>query len=225
MPRKRVSRFPNIAAPQLPGLPELQTVASLQLEDGAAYTRILLDNVDLSGQDAEDVLLEQAVCRRVYLNETSLRGSQCIDVRFDACALLNAGWEKMHFQRVEYLSSRLTGLWLIEARLENTLVYRCQADFALFWSARFRDVRFEECQLQETSFEGADLTGSIFRNCDLSRADMRGAVLAGVDLRGSTLVGMQIGVKELKGVIIEPRQAVEIATLLGVIVEPLEPDS
>ena len=225
MPRKRVSQFADIAAPQLPSLPELQSVSSLKLEDGGAYTHMLVAHVDLSGQGAEDLLLEQAVWRGVQLNETSLRGSQCIDVRFDACALLNADWEKMHFQRVEYLNSRLTGLRLIEARLENTVVYRCQADFALFWSARFRDVRFEECQMQETSFAGADLTGTIFRNCDLSRADMLGAVMTGVDLRGSNLSGMQIGVKELKGVIIEPQQAIDLITLLGVIVRPLESDS
>jgi uncharacterized protein YjbI with pentapeptide repeats len=53
---------------------------------------------------------------------------------------------------------------------------------------------------------------------------MRGAVLTDVDLRGSNLRGMQIGVKELKGAIIEPRQAAEVAMLLGMVVKPLEVD-
>lgn len=224
MPRKRLSQFPNVEAPQLFALPELQTIAALRLEDGAAFTRMLVDHADASGQEAEDVLFEQTVCRRVHLDDVALKGSQCLDVRFDACSLLNADWEKMHCQRVEFLSSRLTGLRLVEARLDHTVFHRCQADFALFWSARLQNVRFEACQLHEASFEGVDLSGTIFRNCDLSRADMRGAVLQGVDLRGSTLSGMQIGVNELKGLIVEPQQAVELVALLGVVVEPLAAD-
>ena len=96
MPRKRVSVFPDITPPELPPLPQLSAVSSLRLKDGGSYTNMLIDTVDLSGQEVEDVLFEQAVCRKVQFNETSLKGSQCLDARFENCALLNAKWEKMH---------------------------------------------------------------------------------------------------------------------------------
>jgi len=41
----------------------------------------------------------------------------------------------------------------------------------------------------------------------------------GADLRGSKLEGVQAGTQELKGVIVDSTQAIQIAGLLGIIVK------
>ena len=62
----------------------------------------------------------------------------------------------------------------------------------------------------------------VFRQCDLSQADFRGATLKGADLRGSLLEGLLVGPHDLRGVIVEPAQAVRIAGLLGLIVQDMD---
>jgi uncharacterized protein YjbI with pentapeptide repeats len=55
-----------------------------------------------------------------------------------------------------------------------------------------------------------------FKDCDLTRANLSGARLEGADLRGSLLDGMRAGVQDLQGVTIDPLQAQQIVTLLGI---------
>jgi hypothetical protein len=50
---------------------------------------------------------------------------------------------------------------------------------------------------------------------------LSGVKLDGADLRGSLLNGMRAGVQELQGVTIDPRQAEQVVTVLGIQVREL----
>ncbi len=206
-------------APQLPKHLHSATLAAI--EDHAEYASLALSEADLAHQSATGVLFEQTRLRHVALTQTHLSRLRLIDTRFDACDLSAAGWEKAHIRRGELVGCRLLGTSLIEAQIEDVLVEDCNAEGALFVSARFRSVRFEHCTLRSASFAGADLRDVVFRECDLGQADLRGAKLKGTDLRGSTLEGMQVSAPDLRGAIVEPAQAVQVARLLGIVVEDL----
>ena len=57
--------------------------------------------------------------------------------------------------------------------------------------------------------------------CDLTEADLLGRKLKSADLRESTIDGIRVGARELEGAIIDPLQAVEVATLLGLTVKEI----
>ena len=217
MPRKRAAVAHGLQPPQLPGvLPPAP--APVVLEDHASYSGVTLLDADLSGAQANDILLNQTVCRRVRFTQVELSLAQFTDVQFDTCDLAGANLAKAQVRRVAFLGCRLMGAALLNARLDDVLVQRGNADALRCWGATLRTVRFERCALRAASFVGSDLTGVIFRDCDLSGADFRDTTLRGADLCGSTITGMQVGLRELQGVIVTPSQAVELAQLLGLVV-------
>lgn len=59
----------------------------------------------------------------------------------------------------------------------------------------------------------------------MAHASLRGSKLKEADLRGSVLDSLQVNPQDLKGVIIEPAQAIQVVALFGIIVQNQESDS
>jgi uncharacterized protein YjbI with pentapeptide repeats len=102
------------------------------------------------------------------------------------------------------------------AELADVAIMDCILTEAYLASSSFKHVVFENCDLSRVTFEGSDLAGVCFRKCNLSGADLRGAKLQSADFRSSDLSGVQIAGKDLQGAIIEPGQAAQVISLLGV---------
>ncbi len=210
-----------------PRLPKRLEKASLDtLSDGGQYAQALLVKDQAAGAKASEILFDQVSLRQVVLTQSHFAGLRIFDSRLEGCELSGVQWEASRFRRVELRGCRLLGADLSQASFEDVLFYDCKGERAIFLSAAFKAVRFEKCDFREASFEGADLTGAIFAECNLRKADLRGAKLAGADLRTSIIDGMQVGIKELQGAIIDPLQAVQVVSLLGLVVKENEtPDS
>jgi uncharacterized protein YjbI with pentapeptide repeats len=219
--RKRTDQR-SPAAPQLVGLHTTDWPYAA-IEDNLIVTQLGATGVNLSGQTAQNLTLEQVSLTDARL-EQALPKARLVDVRFGRCTLTGVDFEKAHLTRVEFRACQLIGVKLPDAHLADVVMTECMLELSVFWSARCRAVRFERCQLRQAGFEGADLSGAVFRDCDLSGADFRGARLKGADLRGSTIAGVQLNPADVAGVIIGPRQAAALAGLLGAVVREDETD-
>lgn len=215
MRRKQRANYEGIVPPQIKTGSELGPGDDGPLATSATYTGVALANVDWSNQTAEDLVFEQIVARRVLLSGTKLARLQLVDARLETCDLAATEWPKAYLRRAELHGCRLVGANWEHATVEDVVFKDCNLEYGLFWEASFKAVRFEHCALREASFAGTNLAGVVFANCDLVRADLRNTKLVGADFRGSKLDGLQVGIKELQGAIIDPSQAVQLATLLG----------
>ena len=81
-------------------------------------------------------------------------------------------------------------------------------------------MRLERCSLAEAMLTDLALKRTEFTDTDLTAASLQGTMLKGIDLTGCTLTGNSYGeaLRELRGAIVSPVQAVELAKLLGVVV-------
>lgn len=218
MARKDRAVRTGITRPYLPKTPPITALPDGVLADHGVYSDLVLAQADLAGQAAHSVTFDTVQFTHVRLGSTVLQAPHLRDVRFETCDLADAAWEKAQMSRVEVVESRLVGFKAGEARLQDVLFQDCNGTLALFWSATFTAVRFQTCVLSEASFYEADLSGVVFDRCDLRGADLRGAKLTGADFRGSEVEGLRVEGCDLRGVVIDPTQAVTFAGLLGLIV-------
>ncbi|HEX5691321.1 MAG TPA: pentapeptide repeat-containing protein [Roseiflexaceae bacterium] len=218
MPGRR-QQMQGIDAPQLPSRLGTGGLPNDQLEEAEVYSGLLLNSLDLSGQEADDVIFEAAHLKQVSFGGTQLGALQLHDVRLDSCDLAAATWEKTTFNRAELLGCRMTGWRASESTFMHVAIKGCTAIGAQFWGSKFKQVRFEGCNLRDADFQRADLSGVVFEKCDLSNAKFSDAKLVDADLRGSKIEGVWLGVKELQGAIVDVEQAIAIARLLGVVVK------
>jgi uncharacterized protein YjbI with pentapeptide repeats len=207
----------GIQTPRLPKNLTTETIATL--DDHAEYYAAAISGGELVKQVAASAIFEQVLMRRVNFTQSRLPKLRLLDVQLETCDLTGADWEQARLQRVVFNGCRLMGAQLLEARCEDVVFHDCTLESAIFASATFKAVRFENCKLCEAAFTEADLTHVGFQRCDLTHADLRGSKLSGADFRGSIINGLQVGAKEMQGAIIDPTQAVQVVSLLGLIVK------
>jgi len=204
---------------QQPQLNKHLPAGSLEaLEDYGEYVMQSLSGCNLTEANVSRPSFERILFRRVTLGPSRHAKPRFLDCRLEASDLSGIVWDQARFRRVEFLGCRLIGAQLLEAEFEDVTFKECNLERSVFSMARFKAVRFENCVLRETSFESADLSAAVFDGCDLTQADLRQAKLGGTDFRGSRLGSVQVGAQELKGAIVDSAQAVQIASLIGLIV-------
>lgn len=211
-----------IAPPDLPSHLEMPLFPVSALTSDGHFSEVALCDWDVSGQSADNLLFDAVSFERANLSETVLRRLRLRDVRLLKSDLSNATWPAAAFDRVELHAGRLTGLKAVEATFSDVRFVGCKADLAQFRHAAFRDVRFEDCNLRDADFHGADLRGVSFRGCDMQGANLTAAKLEKADFRGARLEHLTLRPADLKGLIIDSGQAMELsgylAQLLGMTV-------
>lgn len=220
--RTRSPKPRPIAPPDLPSVLATPLFAPGPLRSEAQYAELHVVDWDVSDQSAEHVLLDALSLERATFARTVLKRPRVRDARLTASDLSNAAWSHADFCRVEILAGRLTGFKAVEAGFTDVRFVGCKAEMAQFRHATFRDAAFEDCVLREADFQGADLQGVRFRGSDLQGANFTGAKLAQADFRGVRLDQVSLRPEDLRGMIIDSAQALELAAFfaasLGVVV-------
>ena len=155
---------------------------------------------------------------RVGLARANLRSAIVLDGRFVGCDTAGARWDGAHLTRVEMEGCRLVGAGFSRGAFTDLRMRDVNAEMAVFIGAKFTAARFDRCNFRGASFESADLRNVVFRNCDLRNAYLHEAKLEGTDLRGSDLGGVVMDVGRLRGVIVDPGQAMELVEQMGITV-------
>lgn len=197
-------------------------VVSAELEwtelDGLAsrfeLERVRLAGAELRGSDAGSGRIEQAQLEDVDLDEAKLRGLELVDVIGERLGAANGDWGGATLRRVTLAGSRLTGLGLGEAHLEDVRLSDCKLDYANFRNGTVENVSFVGCVLRGADFQGARLRAVRFEGCRLLEADFSRAEMEAVDLRGSEL-GLAGSLAGLRGAIVDSTQLIELARPLA----------
>ncbi|WP_051704654.1 pentapeptide repeat-containing protein [Glycomyces sp. NRRL B-16210] len=170
----------------------------------------LFDGLEWTG-GAADGSLDQSLLRSVDFSGTALSPFEVVDVTVERSVLSNGRWERATARRVEITDSQLVGWQAQFALVQDLYVSDCRADFAgISIGTAKGPVVFERCRFMNATFLG-DLSKAVFIDCAFPGADFsRVANAKGCDLRRSDLVGIT-GLMSLRGALITPGQAVEIA--------------
>lgn len=170
----------------------------------------LLDGLEWTGAVA-DGSLDQSLVRSADLSETALSPFEAVDVTVERSVLANGRWERATARRVEITDSQLVGWQAQFALVQDLYVADSRADFAgISIGTAKGPVVFERCRFMNATFLG-DFSKAVFIDCAFPGADFsRVANAKGCDLRRSDLTGIN-GLMSLRGALITPDQAVDIA--------------
>ena len=124
----------DLSIPEPPRLPtevlEHAEIESLAHDD--VYTEAALRDLDLSEQEANGVELREVALNNVTLAGSRLDHLKVSDGEFAKCELSNLHGQGIKASRVAIERSRLTGIVLQEAALEDLAVRGCRVDLSSF---------------------------------------------------------------------------------------------
>lgn len=191
--------------------------------DHEEYVSLQLQNSAIHDADVELISIENSTFSQIDFKNCILHKPKITDVIFDQCDFSlraddfkNNTWRESLFNRIEFTNCHTLGFVLVECHFNNVLFRNCNGKYWSFRFSQFVNCRFEDCNLIEADFQNCDLSGIDFINCQLRGSEFFDANLNHTDVRGSNIDNIRIGTKEVKGLIVEPHQALQIAYLLGI---------
>ncbi|HEV8532923.1 MAG TPA: pentapeptide repeat-containing protein [Methylomirabilota bacterium] len=204
-------------APDLPVDPAVADDADVLRGPDITISLKTINESKREGLSATSLSLQSCVLKRVALPNSTFAAITLRDVRLVGCDLANIKTRTLTAVRVEFLDCRMTGFRVEEpAECHDVLIAEGIQTYSQFAYARFTSAEFNSCNFEDANFLGADLQGCIFRGCNLHNADMRGAKLREADLRGSVIEGLRLNPADIHGAVVDPSQAMILATLLGI---------
>lgn len=202
----------KLAAPQLPAILDLSTVAAM-VRDGA------LEDAHLENEDAVNTN-----CAALKLSGVRIDKVQIIGAHFERINARDVAVTQSDFSgtslsngdctRVTFTNCRMTGLDTNKASLHDVAFHGCKLDLANFRYSDLRRVQFIDCTLIETDFLGATLRDVSFQDCTLERTVFEQVKAQKLDLRTSQLSELT-GWKSLKGTLIDSVQLSVVAPYLA----------
>lgn len=174
--------------------------------------------LELAGADAAGAMFGEVVFRDCLFDGVDFSRCLFADVLFTGCRFISCSMARAHLRRVDFRSSQALGLNLAESHLEGVSFDECQLRYADLSETAVRGLRARNASFAEGSWRSSTLRDVEFRDCDLTRLELAGTSLAGIDLSACAIGGFTLskGLRELRGCIIAPEQAVDIVGHLGV---------
>ena len=143
------------------------------------------------------------------------------DTVFEACDFSNCDFTKAAFQRAVFQGCKLMGADFVEASLRHVRFSDVSGGYVNFADSKVQDTAFEKSRLPNAAFLRCRLAAS-FDTCDLQQSLFQQTPLKEIDLRTCRLQGLQVALPDLKGAVVTPLQAVDLAVLLGLVIRERE---
>ena len=206
---------PRIIPPQLDAL----TPGDLFLDDEAFYQDLFFQDSDQSYLTCRNLVLRQCHLEKVTLLHNRLERFEASNTLWEKCDLSNSELFGASLHQVTFRQCKLTGTNFAESYLRDVTFEDCMLDYGTFANADFKNVRFANCRLKEAEFY--DLT---WKNLQLKENDLQGTnwlhtSLKGLDFTSNPFGKIGLSPDQLRGLKVDPAQALVIAANLGLIIE------
>ncbi|QIS08740.1 pentapeptide repeat-containing protein [Nocardia arthritidis] len=174
------------------------------------HTRVEFLDVDMSETATRNTVFTECAFRNVNFSQSVHRSTAFLNCTFTAC----------RFFETEFTTCKLTGSMF--DRCTFTLFEAIGGDWSFVGlpGADLRGTTFTDLRMREADLTFARCQKATFRDVDLSGAWLSKADFTESDLRGSDLTALDPLITAIARAIIDPDQAIVLATALGVRVLP-----
>jgi uncharacterized protein YjbI with pentapeptide repeats len=173
------------------------------------HTRVAFVEVDFSEVTNKGAVFSQCTFRHCRFNASTHTEAAFVNCTFTYCAFFNA----------TFIGCKLVGSMFDGCTFDLLRCERGDWSFVGLPGADLRRARFGDLRMREADLTGTRCEGATIRRVDLSGAWLHQANFSGADLRGSDLSALDPLNAAIKGAVVDPEQALVIATALGLDVQ------
>jgi fluoroquinolone resistance protein len=181
---------------------------------------------DWYGEDLSGRVFDAVALTRCDLTETtSASGLIFTDCTFSTVKFNVSSHQGASFANCTFVDCTFFGATFIECKFVGAKFDRCTFDqltitdgdwsFAGLRGADLHNATIRGVRMRETDLTGAQCAGATMRDLDLSGAQLDKANFDGCDLRGSDVSSLDPWSASIRRAIVDPVQALTIATALG----------
>ena len=195
------------------------TQTDFYLEDEALFEQLAAENFDYSYLTCRNLVLHDALLKRVTLQKSRLERFEASNVIFRQCDFSNLELLGASLHQVWFDQCKLTGANFAESYLRDCRFTDCVADFTSFSQTNLNATAFETCRLTEAEFYHSRWKDLTLQHCELTRSNWSATKLAQLDFSSNQFDAIAVSQEQLKGAIVTPEQALVFARGLGLVIK------
>lgn len=200
----------------------LDDLLQTAIYEESAVESCCICGLTLTGLDGHSLSFRQIIFKNCRLlgcqfQKASFRETLFINCDLSSCDFRDSYWDCCTLQAV-----KATGANWTDSSLHHLHWQDCQLRYANFSQAILEAVQFIRCGLQESSLSACKRKKACsWTDCDLTHADFFQTPLKGLDFSNCQIDGLLLSddYHELQGLTVNTLQAIELAKLLGVIIQ------
>lgn len=183
------------------------------------YNNVKFVDCSFISDDAEYVTFKSAVFKNCDFKGTRFYKAEFSDIRFENCDLSNVELNEATFHRAEFVDCRMTGIRLMGATISQALFQSCLGTYLNMNLASLKYCFWDHCFLSNASFQESkwfkvEANETDFRGCQFS-----GTSLKSMDFSESNIEGICVQFEDIRGMVVSPVQAMELAKLLEIVIK------
>lgn len=159
----------------------------------------------------EDCLLE-----RIVMDPIDAEGSSFVNIVFESCDLSNAKIGSSSIHQILFKNCKLIGTDFSESSIQNVIFDTCDMSYSNFSLSKMRLVQIKDCKVMGSSFNDVKMQNMILEESIFTECEFLHTSLKNIDFSGCSIEGMKTSYEDIRGIIVDERGALAVATLLGI---------
>lgn len=184
-----------------------------------SQTKIL--GQDTEGQDFDRIEMKQSIFQGCMFVDCTFKKASFIDVFFKDCNFSNSNFSGSYFERCQFISCKCVGCNMSGTSVKHTQMQDVNWQYSYFDQAKLMNVVLNEVDFTEVSISEATLKNFAARGTRFIRNNFFKTMLSGISFVANEFMAPIVSSSpvELRGIKINAMQAVDLASIWGIVVE------
>lgn len=146
-------------------------------------------------------------------NNIKVRFINCI---FEDCDFSNFRMSNSTINQVAFNNCKLYGIDLSISDIRDVIFFNTTLSFGNFTDCHMDYCMFNNCDMQNSFLDSVRFKDVTFKTTDLCFSEIIHTSLKNIDWSDSKISGIKIDIRDLRGLIVNELQALELVSLLGI---------
>ncbi|NLJ30595.1 MAG: pentapeptide repeat-containing protein [Clostridiales bacterium] len=214
-----MSRLENPKIPeQLERTGDFSALLRQAQREESALRNFCFSHAGLLSEKTESADFRGCVFENCRLTGCLFSNAYFSDAVFKSCDLSNSDFSRSVFRRVRFENCKAVGAVFSESVWEHAEIRGSHFQMANLPSSVLKNVRLHDSDFSGCGFQQCRFKELCLESCRLIRADFLHTPLCGVDFTDCEIDGIVLSGEELRGAVVTPVQACDLARYLGLIV-------
>lgn len=198
--------------------------ANTSINEDSTITGISCSNTLIDRCDYKNIDIRKSYFENMSFDHCNFEKASFVDVVFETCDLSNSVFKGAYFERCQFIHCKGVGIDMSKSLLKHVSFEHSNLRYAYFEFAKLNDVEFIQVNLADVSFSEVQFKNFSAHQSKFINNNFFMTMLDKIDFSDNDFLNPIVSNNfiELKGIILNSLQAVDLVRLLGVVIRDSE---
>jgi len=205
-------------------IPSFIELANYSIEEDSSISGISCSNMIIDHGDYQNIEIRKSYFENMSFDHCNFEKASFVDVVFQVCDLSNSMFKGAYFERCQFNHCKGVGIDMSKTLLKHVGFEQSNLQYAYFEYAKLNDVEFNQVNLTEVSFSEAQFKNFTAIKSKFINNNFFKTLLEKIDFSDNDFINPIVSnnYSELKGIILNSIQAVDLVSLFGIVIKDKE---